>query len=444
MSVADERLLEQYRDSSMPPNVIPSEDAVLGAMLLHGPHVARPLIADDFYRGWNGDLFRLITDLYERYPHLPYLDPIAVKDEMFRRGKPHDATPMFLLYDDAISRCAHPGYHVERILESAEARMVQKYGTALAQAGGNPEAVARRMSEMDAAVREFRARAGFDGGREDTRLDAVVRRSRLAAATTPPARPTGLTDLDRVLNGGLRPSTFNVLGARPGVGKSLLAGTIATHIGSTEEARVVYLTMELSAGEIGNRMIADVGGIELTKLQNTDQLSQEDFYAYSLAEEKIDGWPIHIEEGAKTIGQIEDCARGHLGDAPAGLLIVDYLGRIREHIPGASRERHVGIWSSRLTDLSRELRIPILCVVSFSRDSVKRGGPPRMDDIRDSGTVESDADNVMLMWSPESTDPSTVELVVDKNRYGAVDTIRLRKQGHRGRIVSATSGEFAR
>lgn len=137
MTTSDDQLLAQYEDRSLPPNVLPCEDALLGAVLLHGLRCAHPVLAEDFYRKWNADLFQVITDLYARFPGEDYLDPIAVKDELFRRGRPDDATPMFLLYDDAIQRWAHPGFHVERILDAAEARLVQRYGQTLAQAGSD-------------------------------------------------------------------------------------------------------------------------------------------------------------------------------------------------------------------------------------------------------------------------------------------------------------------
>lgn len=442
MSLDDEMLQAQYRDASLPPNVMPSERILLGCVLVHGIHVARPLIASDFYRDWHGQLFQHITDLYADHPDKTYLDPVAVKDDLFRRGLALKATDMFLMYDDAITRWAQAAYHVERILEAAEARLVQGYGQRLAQLGGRE--VVDVMKEMQDALASIRSRAGFEGAMESTRLDELVRLNRIKAATaSAPAASTGLIDLDRILNGGLRPATFNVLGARPGVGKSLLAGSIAVHLGSTTAHRVLYVTLELTAAEVTNRMIANIGNIELTRLQNPEKLDEGDYYRYSLAEEKIAEWPIHIEEGSKSIGQIEDIARAYLGDAPSGLLVVDYLGRIREDGTAASRERHVALCASRLTDLAHELKIPVLCVVSFSRDSVKRGGPPRMDDIRDSGNVESDADTVMLMWQPHSEEDAAVELIVDKNRYGAEATIPLTKQGHRGRLVTAARGGWA-
>lgn len=443
MTTAGDDLLEaQYADSSLPPNVVPSERILLGCVLVHGIHVARPLIASDFYRPWHGQLFQHLVDLYAAHPDKPYLDPVAVKDDLFRRGLALKATDMFCMYDDAISRWASAGYHVERILETAEARLVQAYGQRLAQLGGTQ--VAEVMQEMQDALRSIRARAGFEGAMEATRLDELVRLNRIKAATeSAPAASTGLIDLDRVLNGGLRPATFNVLGARPGVGKSLLAGAISVHLGSTLAHRVLYVTLELTAAEVTNRMIANIANIELTRLQNPEQLDENDYYRYSLAEEKIAGWPVHIEEGSKTIGQIEDVARAYLGSAPSGLLVVDHLGRIREDGIAPTRERHVALWSSRLTDLAHELKVPVLCVAPFSRESVKRGGPPHMADIRDSGSIESDADTVMLMWQPQAEDETSVELIVDKNRYGAEATITLNKQGHRGRLVSAARGAWA-
>lgn len=435
--VHDETLLHHAEDPSMPPHALPSERCVLGAVLWHGPELARPLHRADFYHSWHGDLLEIIRGLYGRHPDLEYLDPVAVLHEVVRVGHTDQAFTIIDLYDEARARgvsVVSARYHVEQILDAAEARLRQTYGQALA-AGADDGATLTQ--ELHDRIADVRGRAGADEHRvAESRIGEIVRRARLAAATTPAATPTGLADLDAALNGGLRPATFNVLGARPGAGKSLLAGSVAAHVASTGLARVLYLTLELSATEVTNRVLAGVSGVELTRLQNPDRLDDTDHYRLDHAQEQVADWPLHIVDGSRTIGQVEDTARRFLSPAPAGLLVVDYLGRIREDGSAPSRERHVGLCSSRLTDLAHELRIPVLCVVSFSRDSARRPGPPRMDDIRDSGTVESDADTVMLMWQPEPEDAHGVELLIDKNRYGELGSVPLVRQGHRGRVVS--------
>lgn len=440
----DQMVIAQRIDPSLPPNALPSERALLGAVLWHGPWVARQLVPSDFYRDWHGQLLSIIRELYGRHPTISYLDPVAVKDELFRQGLHDKATDMLFMYSEANQLAVSDisaRYHAERILDSAEARIVQRLGQRIATT--SPDNALSALAEMQPELASVRARAGDDDQVSASQLSELARLNALAAATSTPAMSTGLTDLDRVLNGGLRPSTFNVLGARPGVGKSMMACGVALHMGSTGGCRVLYVTLELPASEVTNRMVANVSGVELTNLQNPERLSDHDYHRYGDARERIQDWPIHIVDGAKTIAQVEDAARRFLASVPSGLLIVDYLGRIREDGAAASRERHVALCSSRLTDLAHELRIPVLCVVSFSRDSVKRGGPPRMDDIRDSGNVESDADTVMLLWQPEPTQAEEIDLIVAKNRYGPETTVQLRKQGHRGRLASATTRGWA-
>lgn len=437
----DEALAQQYADASMPPAAIASERILLGAALYHGTSILRPLTVEDFYYPWHQELFTLIIDAHANRPHVERLDIYAIKDEILRRGKASRLTDVIFMWDEAIAGAVSrvsARYHVERILETVEARLVQTYGQRLTQLGDDTERADEVAAEMREKIADVRRRLDGDTAtRDTTRLDNLVRLNKLAAATSPPAMSTGLPDLDRALNGGLRPSTFNVLGARPGVGKSMLAGGIALHMGRTGSARVLYVTMELSAGEVTNRMLSNLAGVELTRLQNPKLLTDPDLIAIDDAEDRLSGWPIHVIDGGRTIDQVEAAARAYLGDVPAGLLVVDYLGRIREDGSATTRERHISLCSSRLTDLSRELRIPVLCVVSFSRNSVRRGDAPRMDDIRDSGTVESDADTVMLLWQPSAEDEAAIEVVVDKNRYGAVTTVPLVKQGHRGRMVSS-------
>ncbi len=437
----DEALTVQYRDTSMPPNVLISERTLIGSVLWHGLHVAHPLRAEDFYAPRHQALFKVVSDLYDRKPHIAHHDPIAVKDELFRLGRITEATEMYLMFHDAGQRgisVPSTRYHVERILETAQARAAQQLAQRAAQVAGDPARHAETLTAMQTSAADYQARLGDDDQLTRSSIGELARVNRLAAATTPPAMSTGLLDLDRALNGGLRPSTLNILGARPGVGKSLLAGSIAVHMGSTHQARVLYVTMELSAAEVTNRMLSNISGVDLTRMQNPDQQTDYDLLALDDAQDRYNDWPIHVIEGSRTIEQVESAGRNFLGGVPAGLMVVDFLGRIREDGTAVSRERHVALCASRLTDLSRELRIPILCVVSFNRDSVKRQTAPRMDDIRDSGNVESDADTVMLLWQPSANDPDRVEVVIDKNRYGQVQNIDLTRQGNRGRLVNAS------
>lgn len=129
VSQYDEALRAQYDDQTLPPNVLLSERLMLGALLWHGPSVVRALIPADFYSEWHRNLFNLVLALYERYPHIDYLDPVAVKDEMFRLNLHHRCTDMVFMYDEAISFGVNViacRYHAERILDTAEARVVDR------------------------------------------------------------------------------------------------------------------------------------------------------------------------------------------------------------------------------------------------------------------------------------------------------------------------------
>jgi replicative DNA helicase len=437
----DDAQRTQYDDPTMPAAALISERAILGAALWHGPHVAKPLVAEDFYVEWHRELFRIIHKLYADNPRFPYLDVIAVKDELFRLGLHARATDMLFMFDEAIARCVShlsAAYHVERILDAAETRIGQTYGQRLTALANKPERAAEVAEQMQAALHDLRLRAGAGDDMEKTKLAELVRLNDLAAAVSKPARATGLKDLDKILNGGLRPATLNVLGARPGVGKSMLAGTLALNMAKHAGVRVLYVTLELTAAEVTNRLLSSIANVELTHLQNPEQRDENDFYRLSEAELELEDYPIHVVDGSQSIEQIELLANRYLGSAPAGLLIVDYLGRIREDGKAANRERHIGIAASRLTDLAHDLKVPVLCVVSFSRESVRRGGPPRVDDIRDSGTVESDADTALLLWQPDPGDADRIEVVVAKNRYGIEGKINLAKQGYRGRFADYT------
>lgn len=423
-------------DPSMPPNAVICERQICALMLCHGAAIAGPLVASDFTHAWYRQLFTIITDMAIRYPD-EQIGPVEVKDELFRMHR-EQKLPGFedKVFDiaDIFTESWGPGggYEIEQILEAAELNLIQVIGNRMAAGGADPSQL---LQDVQADLQSIRIRRGGHDANA-TRLDELARQAQARYATeTPSAIPTGLADLDHMLNGGLRPGTFNALGARPGVGKSLLAGTIARNV-AEHGCRVLYVTLELTAGEVTNRLLANIGNIELTHLQNPEQLTQSDWERLYEANQRLAGWPLHIEDGSRTIEQIESLASSYLRGHD-GMLVVDFLGRIREDGTVQSRERHVSQCASRLTDLAHDLNVPVVCVVSFSRESVRRGGAPRMDDIRDSGGVESDADTVILLWQENEQDVTTVDVVIDKNRYGFEGRMQLAKQGHRGRVGNA-------
>ncbi len=241
--------------------------------------------------------------------------------------------------------------------------------------------------------------------------------------------PTGFIDVDRMIN-GLGNSNFIVLACRPSMGKTALSLNIALNVTRNSKIPVGIFSLEMSAEQLIHRMICSDSGISSTKI-TTGEFSQKEYDLVSKASEEIRQLPIIIDDqsGLK-INDIRARARKMVQKKKVGLLIIDYLGLINGSTRPESRQMEISEISRMLKGLARELNIPILCCAQLSRKVEERAGHrPLMSDLRDSGSIEQDADVVMFLYRREYYDPNdkpgVAEIIVSKNRHGPVGNIQL-------------------
>ncbi len=249
---------------------------------------------------------------------------------------------------------------------------------------------------------------------------------------------TGIDDLDR-LTGGLWPGTLNVIGGRPSIGKTTLALTIARHVAARLNRTTLYFTRETSKNEIARRIAAAEARVPLHILRS-GQLSDDDWtkLAHSLSD--TSEIPLYIDDRARTIGEIraKKTRRMH---ARLGLelIIVDYLQLFANGYH--ERYRELSDITRDLKDLARELAIPILAISQLNRGPEQRTDHrPQLADLRDSGTVEDDADLVILVYREDHYDRESprageADLIVAKHRHGPTDVVTVAAQLHLSRFV---------
>ena len=257
--------------------------------------------------------------------------------------------------------------------------------------------------------------------------------------------PTGLTDLDRVLT-GLRPGDVTIIGGRPGSGKSILGAQIAAHAALDLGYPAVLASLEMRRHELYNRIIASRLSITLDKLGKGTLRDDEWSKLARLAGDTADS-PLWIEdEPNQTIESIGATARKWKRKHGLRLLVIDYLQLIKP--PKAeNRQAEVSKISREMKLLASQLEIPVILAAQLNRNPEGRSNKlPALGDLRESGSLEADASNVILVHREAASDPNSVregeaDLIVAKNRHGAQDTVTVASQLHYARFASMAGAD---
>ena len=246
--------------------------------------------------------------------------------------------------------------------------------------------------------------------------------------------PTGFTDLDNLL-AGLQKSDLIILASRPTLGKSALACNFAANIAINEKIPVGIFSLEMSRDQVVDRLISSISGVDLWRLRTgrlSDQGEDSDFARIREALGILSEAPIYIDDAASpTVLQMKAMCRRLQAEKGLGLVIIDYLQLIEPLNPDASPVQQVSENSRALKALARELNIPVLVISQLSR-AVEQRSPqiPRLADLRQSGTIEQDADVVMFIYRedrvrPESQRKGIADIIVAKHRNGPVGRVEL-------------------
>ena len=245
---------------------------------------------------------------------------------------------------------------------------------------------------------------------------------------------TGFRDLDKK-TAGFQKGDLIIIGARPAMGKTTFAQNLAYNIASINKKGVLFFSMEMAANEIIDRMISDVSGVDNWKMR-TGNLSDDEFQKIGDALGEMDEIPIYIDDtSSMTIVELRNKARRAMHDHDIGIVIVDYLQLISgsDRYAG-NRVQEVTEISRGLKILARELEIPVVALAQLSRNVTGREDPrPVLSDLRESGSIEQDADLVMFLHRPDYyrqnddnyEETHITELLIAKHRHGAVGKIEL-------------------
>lgn len=232
--------------------------------------------------------------------------------------------------------------------------------------------------------------------------------------------PTGWSDLDRKLNGGWQPGQLTVVGARPAVGKSVIASCAAV---AASSYGVGFFSLEMSELEVVARMAASAQGIDLGRL-NAGNLNDSDWERLARLAARSQGWPVYIEDKSRlTMAQIMATVRTWTRRTLVPLVIIDYSQLVTPADRSEQRERQV---SRILEHLAKEFDTHVLALAQVNRASAQREDKrPTMSDLRESGGIEAHADNIILLHRDDREMEGEIELIIAKNRHGETGNVRL-------------------
>jgi replicative DNA helicase len=433
----------------LPPQDLEAEEAVLGAMLISELAVAdclEHLRAEDFYRTNHAEIFRAIRDLAHGAQKI---DQLTVSDQLQLRGTLDQVGGKAAVFDLAESPpvVANAKRYAEIVREQASLRGLIRVGQEVAHLGyTRPGEVSDLVDRAQQLVYELTAQ----GEREDFAAirellaDAFVRISELSAGVGQggvTGIATGFRDLDRI-TAGLQRSNLVILAARPSMGKTSLAMNMAEHVAVQLRLPVALFSLEMSKLEIAQRLMCSVAGVDQGRLR-TGSISNDDWPKLSGAVDVLSDAPLYIDDSAGvSVLEIRSKARRleQTSGQKLGMIVVDYLQLMTQPGSAENRVQEISQISRALKVLGRDLDVPVLALSQLSRAVEQRQDKrPILSDLRESGSIEQDADVVMFIYrdsyyrrgedgdglAPDDPDHDLSEVILAKHRNGPTDSLKL-------------------
>lgn len=421
------------------PTATDAEVSLLGACMSGFPEIDDiELEAADFYQPIHGDIWAAI-----RRVHATGTQPDAVSVRLAMPDAPAHFNPVRLFeMTQLVPVVASAPFYAEQVAAAAGRRRLMEASVAVAQIASTQGDLDEQREQARQAVDE--ATRGRSTSKARTIADILPSVIDTAQNGRTALLGTGWPDIDRLI-GGLGPGRLVVVGARPGVGKSVMGTNLALHFAHHHKHAVLLASLEMPEDEVGQRLLASFADANLSSLQDgsTDERTWK-----RIAERhaQLDAMPIHIDDAAgQTVTHIRKKARDvHRTRDDLSLIVVDYLQLVRpaEDRKSANRAEQVGQISRDLKLLARETGACVVAMAQVNREGTKhQDGKPRMTDLRESGSIEADADQVILLHQADEQVPE-IEVLVDKNRHGPKGIAHLQMQGFYARLASVTQHHY--
>jgi replicative DNA helicase len=424
----------------LPPQNIEAEQSILGSLMLSKEAIIK--IADlikpkDFYHPAHETIYETIIDLYEnREP----IDLLSLSNRLKEKGKLEEIGGQSYLTTlvNSVPTAAHIDHYGKIVQKKSTLRRLIDAASQIVNLGYDEEKeadvlldqaeqkifnVSQNYLHQDFSPIKPILEEAFD------RIDEVHKNKGKLRGL-----PTGFYELDNIL-AGLQNSNLVILAARPSLGKTSLAMDIARNVATREKIPVGIFSLEMSQEELIDRLLCSQANIDLWKLR-TGRLSSEgendDFSRIGQAMGVLSEAPIFIDDAASSsIMEMRTMARRLQAEHGLGLIIVDYIQMMKSQSSIENRVQEISEISRSLKALARELKIPVLALSQLSRAIESREGQfPRLSDLRESGSIEQDADVVLFIYREDKVrkdveQKNVADIVIAKHRNGPVGQVKL-------------------
>lgn len=420
----------------IPPQNIEAEQAVLGAILLDTESLVTAMervTSDDFYRGAHQRIFETMIELAEANEPV---DLITLTARLQNKQLLEEVGGVTYLSElaNAVPTSANVDYYAAIVEEKSMLRRLIRTATQIVSNGyASADDVGLMLSEAEQRILEIsnrRSGSGFISIR-DVLMDVFERVEFLynhkGGAT---GIPSGFTDLDKMTSGFQR-SDLIIVAARPSVGKTAFALNIAQNVGVRAKETVAIFSLEMGASQLVQRMICAEANVDATRLR-TGHLEADDWEKLTMAIGSLSEAEIFIDDSPSvTVADIRAKCRRLKKEKGLGMILIDYLQLIHGRGKGDNRQQEVSEISRTLKQIARELEVPVIALSQLSRGVEQRQDKrPMMSDLRESGSIEQDADIVAFLYrddyyDKESEKKNIIEIIIAKQRNGPVGTVEL-------------------
>ena len=444
--ISDERMGGPRDFERTPPHDLLAEQSALGGMLLSKDAVAdviETLRGTDFYVPKHELIFEAILTLYS---HGEPTDVVAVTDELIKTGELQRAGGADYLHTltSIVPTAANAGYYASIVSERALLRRLVDPGTRIVQMGYSGQGEA--LDLVNNAQAEIYSVTGAEAAEDYVPLtiavDAAVEEIEAARGRDGQMTgiPTGFSGLDALTN-GLHPGQMIIIAARPAMGKSTLALDFARSAAVKHDMPTIFFSLEMGRSEIAMRLMSAEGSVPLQSMRK-GTLDSRDWTTIASTRGRINDAPLYIDDSPNmTLVEIRAKCRRLKQKAGLKMVVIDYLQLMTSGKRVESRQQEVSEFSRALKLLAKELQVPIVALAQLNRGPEQRADKkPALSDLRESGSLEQDADIVILLhreaaYERDHPRAGEADLIVAKHRNGATDEIAVAFQGMYSRFA---------
>lgn len=433
------------------PNDTLAEQAVLGSMLSDKDAVQTALETlkpEDFYREDNKEIFAAMEDIYSVGKEV---DIITVGEQLKLRGTLErvGGTQNLATLIDNVPTTSNVARYVEIVKQKALSRSIIKVNNDILK-------VAYDQTEDVDAILEQAEKNIFEIAQNRNTKDYAIMKDILITTldniekmqnkkTRLSGMESGFYDLDEKIS-GLNNSDLIIVAARPAMGKSAFVLNIATYVAMHNKVPVMVFNLEMSKEQLANRILSGEAEVDNKKIANGD-LSPDEYVKVAEGMNRLAGTQLYIDDSSVlSPSEIRAKCRKAKLEKNIGLVIVDYLQLMEAKSPSGSRQQEISEISRGLKILAKELDVPVIALSQLSRATEARADhKPMLSDLRESGSIEQDADIVLFIhrddyYDQESENKNTAEIIVAKNRHGETGTVKLGWEGKYTRFFNLAKG----